>query len=331
MPTQKIQAQNKPIEDTALQDTSVTDTSVQNIKSPWHPAFCAAFHLELEPMQEHLHFHSEYCLGKEPMRIDLLIIKKDPDVQIPHNIGQIFRTHNVVSYKSPDDYLSINDFYKAYGYACFLQADTEKVCEIDPQEITITYVCYYYPKNLIDHIAKEKHIYAKEREPGIYDLKGASSVIQLIVTSRLSPDHNFWLSYLRKNVKSEEEMETLLEHYEANKDSPNCRAVIDRILRANLKWMKEENNKMLDAVYELFKDEIDARWKQGFASGEKRGFVNGEKLGFANGEKQGFTSGKAEGVKLTKTVFRLSSSGASTAEIAAQCNISEDYVKEILN
>lgn len=217
------------------------------------------------------------------MRIDLLIIKKDPDVQIPQNIGQIFRTHNVVSYKSPDDYLSINDFYKAYGYACFLQADTY------------------------------------------------SFVIQLIVTSRLSPDHNFWLSYLRKNVKSEEEMETLLEHYEANKDSPNCRAVIDRILRANLKWMKEENNKMLDAVYELFKDEIDARWKQGFASGEKRGFVNGEKLGFANGEKQGFTSGKAEGVKLTKTVFRLSSSGASTAEIAAQCNISEDYVKEILN
>ena len=138
---------------------------------------------------------------------------------------------------------------------------------------------------------------------GIYDLKGASFVIQLIVTSRLSPDHNFWLSYLRKNVKSEEEMETLLEHYEANKDSPNCRAVIDRILRANLKWIKEENNKMLDAVYELFKDEIDARWKQG----------------------------KAEGVKLTKTVFRLSSSGASTAEIAAQCNISEDYVKEILN
>ena len=68
---------------------------------------------------------------------------------------------------------------------------------------------------------------------------------------------------------------------------------------------------MLESVYELFKDEIDARWKQGFASGEKLG--------------------RAEGVRLTRNVFRLSSSGASTAEIAAQCNISEDYVKEILN
>lgn len=72
---------------------------------------------------------------------------------------------------------------------------------------------------------------------------------------------------------------------------------------------------MLDVIYELFKDEIDARWEQDFA----------------NGEKQGFAYGKAEGIKLTKTVFRLFSSGASTAEIAAQCNISEDYVKEILN
>ena len=120
-------------------------------------------------------------------------------------------------------------------------------------------------------------------------------------------------------TKTEAEIKKLLEHYAANKGSSNCRAVFDRILRANFKWIKEENKKMLESVYELFKDEIDARWKQGFASGEKQGFASGEKLG------------RAEGVRLTRNVFRLSSSGASTAEIAAQCNISEDYVKEILN
>ena len=83
---------------------------------------------------------------------------------------------------------------------------------------------------------------------------------------------------------------------------------------------------MLDAVYELFKDEIDAREelgrKQGVAIGEKRGFAIGEKHGFAIGEKQG--------IKLAKDVFRLYSSGASTAEIAVNCHISEDVVKEIL-
>ncbi len=29
---------------------------------------------------------------------------------------RIFRTYNIIEYKSPDDYLSINDFYKVYGY-----------------------------------------------------------------------------------------------------------------------------------------------------------------------------------------------------------------------
>ncbi len=29
---------------------------------------------------------------------------------------RIFRTYNIIEYKSPDDYLSINDFCKVYGY-----------------------------------------------------------------------------------------------------------------------------------------------------------------------------------------------------------------------
>ena len=39
-----------------------------------------------------------------------------------------------------DDYLSINDFYKVYGYTCFYQSDTESVLEILPTELTVTIV-----------------------------------------------------------------------------------------------------------------------------------------------------------------------------------------------
>ena len=310
MPNQKFLTQNTSPEDVTTQDTTANEQFVQDIKSPWHPAFYAAVQLELEMNLDRLELHTEYCLGKEPMRIDFLIIKKDSDLMIQKNFGQIFRTYNLISYKSPDDYLSINDFYKAYGYACFLQADTEKVCEIDPNEITVTYVCYYYPKKMLEHIRQVRHTYAREREPGIYDLTGDSFVMQLIVTSKLSPERNFWLSYLRNNVKTETEIKKLLERYVANKDSSNCRAVFDRILQANSKWMKE-GKYMLEAVYELFKDEIDAR----------------EELG----RKQGVAIGEKQGIKLAKDVFRLYSNGASTTEIAANCHISEDVVKEILN
>ena len=45
-----------------------------------------------------------------------------------------------MEYKSPEDYISINDFYKVLGYVCVYQADTRKVLEIMPEELTITLV-----------------------------------------------------------------------------------------------------------------------------------------------------------------------------------------------
>ena len=43
-----------------------------------------------------------------------------------------------MEYKSPEDYISVNDFYKVLGYVCVYQADTRKVLEIVPEELTIT-------------------------------------------------------------------------------------------------------------------------------------------------------------------------------------------------
>jgi hypothetical protein len=62
-----------------------------------------------------LQFISEYQLTAEPLRIDIVIIKKIKDIPLTKNIAAIFRTHNLVEYKSPTDYLSVVDFYKAMG------------------------------------------------------------------------------------------------------------------------------------------------------------------------------------------------------------------------
>ena len=64
--------------------------------------------------------------------------------------------------KSPDDYLTINDFYKVYGYCCFYQSDTEHVCEILPEELTITFICNHYPRNLIQHLEKVRKLRIKK-------------------------------------------------------------------------------------------------------------------------------------------------------------------------
>ena len=49
--------------------------------------------VELDEVWSKLEVWPEYLLGSRPMRVDLLI-KKDRDLVIHKNIGQIFRTYN---------------------------------------------------------------------------------------------------------------------------------------------------------------------------------------------------------------------------------------------
>ena len=49
------------------------------------------------------------------MQLDILIVKKEDSRKVKKTFGHIFRQHNIIEYKSPEDYLSINDFYKVYG------------------------------------------------------------------------------------------------------------------------------------------------------------------------------------------------------------------------
>lgn len=110
----------------------------------WHPAFAAVLRIELADEMKNLDIKDEYMLSKKPMQIDVLVVKKEKKEPLKKNIGRIFRTYNIIEYKAPDDYVSVNDFYKVLGYTCFYQSDTGRVMEIDPDEITITFVCSHF-------------------------------------------------------------------------------------------------------------------------------------------------------------------------------------------
>ena len=96
----------------------------------WHPAFFAGIQIEFGEEREKLTFENEHQLGTKPKQIDVLIIKKESETKLRKNIGKIFRRYNIIEYKSPKDYLSIDDFYQVYGYACFFKADTEQANKI---------------------------------------------------------------------------------------------------------------------------------------------------------------------------------------------------------
>ena len=134
----------------------------QKTRLQWHPAFAAVLRIELEKELDRLEIEDEVQLTKKPLQMDVLLIKKDGEKPIEKNIGRIFRKHNIIEYKSPGDSLSVNDFYKVYGYACIYQSDTDRVMEIRPQELTLTFVCSRFPRKLLKHLEKMRRMSVRE-------------------------------------------------------------------------------------------------------------------------------------------------------------------------
>lgn len=240
----------------------------------WHPAFYAGIQIELEAEAHRLIFENEHQLGTKPKQIDVLIIKKESEIPLHANIGRLFRKHNIVEYKSPGDYLSIDDFYKVYGYACFYKSDAEKTNGIRIEDVAITFVCHGYPKSLIRHWKQERNYEVKWEEPGIYYICGDMIPMQLILTSELSEKKNFWLRNLTNSITGPEAAEKLIAEYEKHKNSGLYKAVMDIIVRAN-KETFEEVKSMCKALEELMKDELEACREKGLAEGRAVGRVDG--------------------------------------------------------
>ncbi|HBI62643.1 MAG TPA: hypothetical protein DDY31_15775, partial [Lachnospiraceae bacterium] len=106
----------------------------------WHPAFVSAMELELKKDKNKLEFHREYNLNTKPLQIDLLVIKKDVVAELSNEIGKLFKGYNIIEYKSPDDDLNIDTFYKTQAYAGLYKAAGEAVNERKAKDITVSII-----------------------------------------------------------------------------------------------------------------------------------------------------------------------------------------------
>ena len=250
-------------------------------KIQWHPAFDAALQIELGEEAKYLTFEPEHLLSKKPMQIDVLV-KNEKKVKIRKNIGRIFRQHNIIEYKSPEDHLNIDDFYKVYGYTCIYKTEVEKVNQIPAEELTITFVCYHYPRQMLRNLQNERNMNVKNIENGIYYLYGDGIPIQLIIVPELSIENNYWLNKLRNNLKSGGEIKLFMEQYEKNRDSKLFQALADTVMRANWKEVEEEGN-MSDVIKEIFADQFHKCEAEARAQGEAEGRAKGEAEGRVEG------------------------------------------------
>jgi hypothetical protein len=167
-------------------------------RTSWHPAFVQAIESELEDCKNALTFEAEHQLTTEPLRIDVLIIKKPPNFVIKKNIAQIFRSRNVIEYKSPEDSVAIEDYDKTHCYSRLYAA----LNKVDVSEMSVTVVATRHPRKLLGTL---KSRYSVENvHPGIYAVEGDTSPTQILVSDELLEEGNFWLTNLRNDLTTEQ-------------------------------------------------------------------------------------------------------------------------------
>lgn len=239
--------------------------------SYWHPAFRSAIKLEFEEYLDALDFQFETPLNTEPLKVDAIIIKKLKDVEIKKNLAAVFKTHNIVEFKSPGDFLSVNGFYKVYGYACGYTAITEKVGITD---ISITFIENRYPRKLIAHLREVRRFEVVERWPGIFHVKGDIVPIQIIETKRLDETESVWLSKLRGNLDASH-AGTFAGVFLPRHAEPELRAYLYAVLKANPLILREVQ-KMSDTLtleQVLIEEGWTAKW---LAEGKAEGKLEGK-------------------------------------------------------
>ena len=86
-------------------------------KIQWHPAFAAAMGLEFKSDYEYVRIEQEHNLSKEPLRIDLLVLKvNNTERKFSNEIGHIMKTYNIIEYKSPEDGAVIDQKFPGIYY-----------------------------------------------------------------------------------------------------------------------------------------------------------------------------------------------------------------------
>ena len=162
---------------------------------------------------------------------------------------------------------------------------------------------------MLNHLLAVRGIHVENQDKGIYYLTGDAIPMQLLITRELTQEENFWLKNLRTDLKAGREIQNIVAKYEQNRHSKDYAAVMDLITRANWKEMEVEQ-KMCDALRELFAEELKEENERGM--------------------EQGMELGMERGIHLAKLIFKLSAQGSSAEEIAEKCDLPLEQVRKIL-
>ena len=288
-----------------------------DVKTQWHPAFCAAMRLEFSKNKDDLGYESEYNINTKPLQIDLLVIKLKKHVIIENEIGKIFKGHNLLEYKSPLDELNVDTYFKTLAYASLYKSNGKKVDDIKADDITISIIRREKPKGLfkwfVEHGYSIDNVYK-----GIYYVKSHDFFdIQIIVSKELEKEEHSWITALTDDLNREEARRLVykIHDLDAKDDKEYADSVLQVAIKENPKifgGVKDGEN-MCEALMELMKPEFEAALakevkkevdkqmeeitKQLMDQGIEEGIQKGMEEGIQKGMEEGIQKGMEEGIQ----------------------------------
>lgn len=236
--------------------------TVETGRARFHYGFYAAMKVEYDIIRADVTYEQEIQLGEDPIRLDFLILKKEASVILTDPIGAFFKAVNLFEYKSPEDGLSIDNFYKAQGYGLIYKGFDRKVNELPIEDMTLTLIRHSYPRELMKAL-KNAGFIIREEYPGIFRVEGKISIpVQLVISSRLPEGEYEGLKLLASGCTKDAIMH-YAERAVASGDEnikTNAGTVIEVCLdiNDNLGTELKEDGVMNEVIRDIFKKDFDA-------------------------------------------------------------------------
>ncbi|MCM1561717.1 MAG: hypothetical protein NC123_19610 [Butyrivibrio sp.] len=248
---------------------------MKETKIQWHSAFVSAMGLDFGSDRAGLIFEKEYNLNTKPLEIDLLVIKKEASFQIASEIGKLFKGHNIVEYKSPEDHLDIDTFYKTLAYACLYKAYGKTVDAIKAEDITLSIVRKAKPAGLFRYFM-EHGCEIVPFSKGVYYIEGKSWFpTQIVVTGELDKASHIWVKGLADDLSKEDfrEMLDIRKRMTGKEDRELADSVLEVSISANREIVDEMigDESMYEVLMEIMEPRLQVRDKAKEEAGLKRG------------------------------------------------------------
>lgn len=248
-------------------------------RKQWHGPYFCSMRLELIHNRDGCVYDGEYLLNTQPLQIDMLARTEGETVWWMDEITAGFRKHNIIEFKSPDDDLNLDVFYKNIGYGCLYKAQESRVDEILRTEISLTFIRERKPEKLLHELEKTYGIV--QSAPGIYKVMTEPALfpVQILVLREMDWHQHIWVTALKKEIAEEHARTLILEMKKFH--FPDEREWADSVLQlamANNKKIFETlkgDEFMCQALRELMADEIDEELEKAEAFGRQEGNKEG--------------------------------------------------------